>query len=219
MPDDQAKLDQWHQLVRSIFPRINQAEQPNEAALTALVEIEALTLDAEVRNLLEGLLLRTAGKDDEAKLALHQVAAGSNFYLSTLAKSVLANYLKQSPTVDEFRRERFLKIEALGRQLKCATDLWLTLLETGSKHHETAALMAYEIVMDRRSVSRDNTYPVLVPIEFGPAILGSLKLLKESHTHLDSDLANVAITTAHSPNTAEANKQEILQLFKSFDLI
>jgi hypothetical protein len=73
-------------------------------------------------------------------------------------------------------------------------------------------------MMEHRDVNRDTTYPVQVPVEFAPAVLGSLRLLKESQSHLDSDLANVAITTAHSPNISEANKEEIMQLFKSFDL-
>jgi hypothetical protein len=218
MSDDRTKLDQWHQMVRLIFPRINVAEKPKEVALTALSELEGMTVDIEVRILLTGFLLRTAGKDEDAKVALISVANGSNFYLSTLAKSVLANYDKQTSEPEELRNERSMKLESLRRQIKCATDLWLSLLETGSKHHAVTALMAYEIMMEHRDVNRDTTYPVQVPVEFAPAVLGSLRLLKESQSHLDSDLANVAITTAHSPNISEANKEEIMQLFKSFDL-
>jgi hypothetical protein len=94
MNEDAKSLTQWHTTVAEIVNRVAVSDDPKQESLVALSQVESLSLDSDGKNLLSGLLLRTAERNEEAKVALEAAAKGKNFYFGHMAKSVLSKYAR-----------------------------------------------------------------------------------------------------------------------------
>jgi len=92
MNEGSGALTEWTIVATAIGTRVSAAKNPAEESLVVLQELDGLVLNVDGRNLLAGLLLRTADKDVEAKQALAAAASGKHAYFVHVAKSVLENY-------------------------------------------------------------------------------------------------------------------------------